>query len=231
MPAGQTLSDNFLFSSFCPNASPGVAWGIEAMNDMSESLGGGTAAVTEETHLAPEEVLEKLDCMSADDKRRLRLIERRRRGGTDFQENELYSEAVCQAIVGDRHCPRDASFIAFLAQSMRSIASHRRKALARTESLTSEGGEGSDGSERQVKSDELDPEALLIENESRDIITAIYECLEGDEQAQLTIIAISGPNQGKALRDEIGVDQAGYDYILKRIKRAVAKKFPNGWAS
>jgi hypothetical protein len=40
----------------------------------------GTAAVSETEHLAAEEVLEKLDSMSADDKRRLRLIERRRRG-------------------------------------------------------------------------------------------------------------------------------------------------------
>ena len=70
--------------------------------------------------------------MSSDDKRRLRLIERRRRGGTDFGDDELYFEAVCQAIVGERRCPRDESFIAFLAQSMRSIASHRREALART---------------------------------------------------------------------------------------------------
>src|SRR6202022_3390240 len=43
-------------------------------------------------HLAPEEVLEKLDSLSADDKLRLRLLERRRLGGTDLQEGELYHE-------------------------------------------------------------------------------------------------------------------------------------------
>jgi hypothetical protein len=47
---------------------------------MSGSSEGSTAAVSETEHLAAEEVLEKLDSMSADDKRRLRLIERRRRG-------------------------------------------------------------------------------------------------------------------------------------------------------
>jgi hypothetical protein len=197
---------------------------------MSGSSEGSTAAVSETEHLAPEEVLEKLDSISADDKRRLRLIERRRRGGTDFQENELYSEAVCQAVVGERNCPKDESFVAFLAQSMRSIASHRREVLARTDSLTS-GGAGRGKAERQLESDQLDPEALLIEKEAEDIIKAIYEALEGDEEAQLAVIAISGPNRGKALRDEIGVDQAGYDYIMKRIRRALAKKFPNGLRS
>jgi hypothetical protein len=31
------------------------------------------------------------------------------------------------------------------------------------------------------------------------------------------------------LLDELGVDQARFDYIMKRIKRAVAKKYPKGW--
>ncbi|MHC2276468.1 hypothetical protein ACVME8_003079 [Bradyrhizobium diazoefficiens] len=200
------------------------------MDDKSGSPKGGVAAAPETKHLAPEEVLEKLDSMSADDKRRLRLIERRRRGGTNFQENELYSEAVTQAIVGQRRCPKDESFVAFLAQSMRSIASHRRKALGRTDSLTS-GDRGHDGGEKQVASDQLDPEALLIEKQAEDVIKVIYEALEGDEEAQLAVIAVSGQNRGKALRDEIGVDQAGYDYIMKRIRRTLAKKFPDGFRS
>jgi hypothetical protein len=199
------------------------------MDDMSGSPKGSTAAVSETEHLALEEVLEKLDSLSADDKRRLRLIERRRRGGTDFQENELYSEAVCQALVRERKCPKDEFFVAFLAQSMRSIASHRREALARTESLTEEGEVGA--AERQVVSDGLDPEAALVERQSEDAIKIIYDALEGDEEAQLAVIAISGPNKGKALRDEIGVDQAGYDYIMKRIRRILAKKLPNGLRS
>lgn len=201
------------------------------MDNKSGSPKGGMAAIPETEHLAPEEVLEKLDFMSADDKRRLWLIERRRRGGTDFQENELYFEAVCQAVVGERKCPRDQGFVAFLAQSMRSIASHRRAALARRDSLTFDTSWGGIA-ERQVKVDQLDPEGLLIEKEeAEDIIRVIYEALEGDEEAQLAVIAISGPNRGKALRDEIGVDQAGYDYIMKRIRRTLAKKFPNGFRS
>ena len=196
---------------------------------MSGSPKGSTAAASETEHLAPEEVLEKLDSLSADDKRRLRLIERYA-VDTDFQaEFDLYSEAVCQAVVGERNCPKDESFVAFLAQSMRSIASHRREALARTESLTEEGEVGP--AERQVVSDGLDPEALLIERQSEDAIKIIYDALEGDEEAQLAVIAISGPNKGKALRDEIGVDQAGYDYIMKRIRRILAKKLPNGLRS
>jgi hypothetical protein len=198
------------------------------MDDESESPNRDADAAAKKKHLAPEEVLEKLDSMSADDKRKLRLIERRRRNGTDFKENELYSEAICQAVVGERRCPEKESFVAFLAQSMRSIASHRRKALSRTQSLTS-GADGHVGKEKDIASDQLDPEALLIEKQAEDVIKAIYEALEGNDEAQLAVIAISGPNTGKALRDEIGTDQAGYDYIMKRIRRTLAKKFPNGF--
>src|ERR1700687_63792 len=190
MPAGRALSDSELFfpgSHFLVRILRRARHGvIEAMDDMSGSPKGSTAAVSETEHLAPEEVLEKLDSLSADDKRRLRLIERRRRGGTDFRENELYSEAVCQAVVGERNCPKDESFVAFLAQSMRSIASHRREALGRTESLTPE-DDGHGGAERQVASDGLDPEALLIETQSEDAIKIIYDALEGDEEAQLAV--------------------------------------------
>jgi hypothetical protein len=200
------------------------------MDDESGSPTGGETAAPETKHLAPEEVLEKLDSMSADDKRKLRLIERRRRGGTDFQEHELYSEAVCQAIIGERHCPRDQSFVAFLAQSMRSIASHRRKELGRAEPLTSD-DQGRGGGEKRAAADQPDPEALLIEKQAEDVIKVIYEALDGDDEAQLAVIAISGQNRGKALRDEIGVDQAGYDYIMKRIRRTLAKKFPHGFRS
>src|ERR1700730_4863159 len=155
MPAGPARSDSELFFSLvgfsCPNPSPSPAWDIRGHGRMSGPPKGSTAAVSETEHLAPEELLEKLASLSADDKRRLRLIERRRRGGTDFRENELYSEAVCQAVVGERNCPKDESFVAFLAQSMRSIASHRREALARTESLTRV-DDGRGGAERQVAS-------------------------------------------------------------------------------
>ena len=70
--------------------------------------------------------------LSADDKLRLRLLERRRLGGTDLQEGELYHETVCLVILGDRRCPRGESVVAFMAQTMRSIASLRSMPVSRT---------------------------------------------------------------------------------------------------
>jgi len=142
------------------------------MDHASAPLADGLSE-PESKHLAPEEVLERLDSLSPQDKRRLKLIELRRLSGTDFKEDLLYQEAVCQAILGERRCPREVSFVAFLAQSMRSIASHRRKELARQVPITKVDGSGS-LIELPIAADQLDPEEMLIEREAADVVAEIY---------------------------------------------------------
>jgi hypothetical protein len=41
-------------------------------------------------------------------------------------------------------------------------------------------------------------------------------------------MALADGKKGKELRDEIGIDQAAYDYAMRRIRKALAKKFPKG---
>jgi DNA-directed RNA polymerase specialized sigma24 family protein len=194
---------------------------------MSDSAVVTDAKAQDNKHFAPEEVLETLESMSAQDKIRLRLIERRRCGGTDFPEGHLYSEAVCLALFGKRKCPRDVPVIAFLLQTMRSLASHRRTQLKQQKSTRKTRHSG-DASELQIPTDQHNPEMALIEQEDTDTVTAIYECLAGDDEAQLVIMAIADGKKGKELRDEIGIDQAAYDYAMRRIRKALAKKFPKG---
>ncbi len=194
---------------------------------MSDSAVVSDVKALGDEHLAPEEVLKKLESLSAEDKIRLRLIERRRRSGTDFLEGHLYGEAVCLALLGDRKCPRDVPLIAFLFQTMRSLASHRRAQLKRQESTSTTNREGVT-SELQIATDQHNPETALIEREDTDIVTAIYECLAGDDESQFVIKALADGKKGRELRDEIGIDQAAYDYAMRRIRKALAKKFPKG---
>jgi DNA-directed RNA polymerase specialized sigma24 family protein len=197
------------------------------MNEAIAPLAGDVSG-PESRHLAPEEVLERLDSLTAGEKRKLKLIEQRRLAGTDFSPGMLYQEAVCQALLGERRCPRDVSFVAFLAQSMRSVASHRREGLSRHVPTNWPDGLGN-LVDLPIVADQLDPEETLIEKESADVVGEIYKLLEGDDEAQLTIMAIVDGKKGKELRDELGIDQARFDYIMKRIKRAVVKKYPKGW--
>jgi DNA-directed RNA polymerase specialized sigma24 family protein len=197
------------------------------MDHASAPVAGGLSE-PKSKHLAPEEVLERLDSLSAGELKKLRLIEQRRLAGTDFSPGLLYQEAICQAIIGERRCPRALPLIAFLAQSMRSVASHRRKALLRQVPTSKVDGSGN-LADLPIAAGQLDPEETLIEREAADVVAEIYKLLEGDDEAQLTIIAIADDKKGKELRDELGIDQARFDYIMKRIRRAVAKKYPKGW--
>ena len=32
------------------------------------------------------------------------------------------------------------------------------------------------------------------------------------------------------MRDAVGIDQAGFDYIMKRIRKVMRKRYPKGWS-
>src|SRR3954465_13052808 len=87
------------------------------------------------SHLDPEAVAEAYAALSVDAKRKLLTVETRMRGGTSFGPGEIFREALTRALLGQRRCPRDIVFTAFLIETMRSIASHDRERLRRTASL------------------------------------------------------------------------------------------------
>jgi DNA-directed RNA polymerase specialized sigma24 family protein len=177
--------------------------------------------------LDAEEFGSAVDGLSAADKLKLREIERVCRRGTDLNEGDLLHEALCAPILGDRKCPRRVPVMAFIIMTMRSMANHQREKHARE---TSDGGAAQEkaeaGASVMFASSALNPEATLIEQEA---VEAIYACFDGDEQAQSVILGWSAGYRGKELRDYVGVDQAGLDYAIKRIRRAMTKRYPHGW--
>src|SRR5882757_3319355 len=82
-------------------------------------------------HLSYEQVVAAVDGLTALDRARLAKVEQRHLTGTDFAAGDLVQEAVCAAMFEEKRCPHTTPFIAFLAQSMRNIASRRRKGLKR----------------------------------------------------------------------------------------------------
>jgi DNA-directed RNA polymerase specialized sigma24 family protein len=118
--------------------------------------------------------------------------------------------------------------MAFIVQTMRSIASHHREKRRRE---PADGGAAQEAQEARpvFSAAASDPEQTLIERESEDTVGAIHGCFEGDEQAQMVVLGWSEGYRGKELRDFVGVDQAALDYAIKRIRRTMTKRYPNGW--
>ena len=193
---------------------------------MSQTAQIGSEPATSDGFLDSEDISEAFD--SPENKLKLYEIERIALRGTDLSPGDLLHEALSAAIMGDRKCPRDVPFMAFIVQTMRSIASHHREKRRRE---SADGGAAQEAQEaRPVFSTVTsDPEQMLIERESEDTVGAIHDCFEGDEQAQMVVLGWSEGYRGKELRDFVGVDQAALDYAIKRIRGSMTKRYRSGW--
>jgi DNA-directed RNA polymerase specialized sigma24 family protein len=195
---------------------------------MSQTGQIGSEPVTSEGFLDSEDISEAFGSLSPENRLKLYAIERVALRGTDLSPGDLLHEALCAAIMGDRKCPRHVPFMAFIVQTMRSIASHHREERRRE---PADGGAAQEAREARpvFSATASDPEQMLIERESEDMVGAIQDCFEGDEQAQMVVLGWSEGYRGKELRDFVGVDQAALDYAIKRIRRTMTKRYPNGW--
>ena len=195
---------------------------------MSQTGQIGSEPAASGKFLDSEDISEAFDSLSPENRLKLYEIERIALRGTDLSPGDLLHEALSAAIMGDRKCPRDVPFMAFIVQTMRSIASHHRE-KRRREPADGGAAQEAQGARPVFSTVTSDPEQMLIERESEDTVGAIHDCFEGDEQAQMVVLGWSEGYRGKELRDFVGVDQAALDYAIKRIRRSMTKRYPNGW--
>jgi DNA-directed RNA polymerase specialized sigma24 family protein len=195
---------------------------------MSQTGDMGPNPASPSGFLSSEEIAEAFDALSTADQLKLGEIERVHLRGTDLSPGDLLHEAVCSAILGDRNCPRSVSFMAFIIQTMRSIANHQREKRWRE---AADGGVSQEagGAGIMFSGDPTNPEQFLFDQESNDTVNAIHGSFDGDEQAQVLILGWSEGYRGKELREFIGLDQAALDYLIKRVRRTMMKHNPNGW--
>lgn len=184
-------------------------------------------------HLTYEEALTAIDALSALDQAKLGRLERRHLSGTDFAEGDLLHEAICSALFGEKKCPRETPFVAFLLQSMRNIAGRRRKQLRRQVPIAGGATQDEGDDEFDIKDDAPGAEEEIIreedENRAAEVWAALQSLYGSDEQIQLVLLGWEEGVRGKDLREFIGVTQAELDYIIKRIRRIADKAYPKGW--
>jgi DNA-directed RNA polymerase specialized sigma24 family protein len=173
--------------------------------------------------LGADEIIDAFEALSADDKLKLDAIEAIRRRGTRFGRGELLHEAVCRALVGERNCPRGLAFMAFLAMTMRSIASHDRKQRRRMESV------GAAALDADPTATVPSPEDQLMQKRDTAAVQAIHGCFNDDSEAQLVILGWQDGLRGAELREATGLDQGQLDYAIRRIRTRMRKAYPEGW--
>jgi DNA-directed RNA polymerase specialized sigma24 family protein len=223
MPARVQVSEFFVGFSETRRRS-----GIDRQDgERHEPMGGPFVNLRPEgDFLSAEDLIAAFEGLSPDDKLKLAAIEAIKTGGTRFGRGELVHEAVCRALTGDRNCPRDVPFMAFLVETMRSISHHDRAQRRRTKTLV---GEGSTDSNAGSPATGPSPEDDLMEKQEAAAVQAIHRVFDDDPEAQLILMGWQDELRGAALRDATGLDQGQIDYASKRIRTKMKKTYPNGW--
>jgi DNA-directed RNA polymerase specialized sigma24 family protein len=189
----------------------------------------------EKSVLSMQEMNEALSSLSDADLIRLGRIARRRCLGR-INPDDLLQQSFVAALDGSRNCPRDIGMIAFLAGTMRSLASSWFKSLTRSPELQMLSTSDDDCDEISVHLDKPtnEPNAdqkLISEQEEAAIRTAILSLFADDELARLIVEGDMEGIDADELRELTVLNVTAYNSKrrLRLIRRRIDKAYPEGW--
>lgn len=173
-------------------------------------------------HASTAEVIEALDALAPEDLIRLRQLAKLRASSLVVMDwEDLLSEAVRRVLEGSRHWPRDVPFLAFMAQTMRSIASEeRREALITIAEADLGWDEGQTSPMSDLSSTDIDP---AREVEARQVLSAIEALFEDDQPALAVLHGFALGLSPEEIQLENGLTQTQYASTQRRIRRALAR--------
>ena len=177
-----------------------------------------------------QEVVNRLRGLTNVELRRLERIARIRTIGLhEIEWQDLLHEAIVRMLDGTRQWPKDVDLVVFLRQTMRSIASdHWRRRKVNpvvSESQLHDPSEEVEGTLLEFAVDPTaDPERDAAAAET---ITQIRQAFEGDLEALHVLSGMAIGKSPREIQDEGHMDARRYASAQKRIRRRLAKVFPD----
>lgn len=172
----------------------------------------------------PHQVASAFSMLSPGDQQSLRQIAKLRALGLRAMSwEDLLHEALYRALAGARLWPLSVSFVAFLAQTMRSIASEERARTA-SELVEQPAGEADDEGPSQVEAvaGQQTPETELA---ARQAIRQVEALFAADPQALHVIHGLAEGLTPAETQARSGMTPVEYASAQKRIQRTLARKF------
>ena len=178
----------------------------------------------------PEESAAALRRLSDGELRRLDQLARLRVIGLHaVDRRDLLHEAIVRLLDGSRRWPRDVSLVAFLRETMRSIASDHWRRLEEPVVMSEaelgvhqETGEG-------ALDNAIDPVASPERRVSAaETLARIEEAFKGDENALKVMAGMAIGKSPKEIQEEAGMNKTRYASTQRRIQRGLAREFPDG---
>lgn len=169
------------------------------------------------------EVVEALNRLTKAALLRLKRIGQLRAAGLSGTGwDDLLNEAICRALSGDRRWPKGVPFVAFLAQTMRSIASEERRRI-RTQPSSTGTKEASDDSRgvAQEAAEDLTPERLLL---AKDAIRRIEALFADDPLALEVLNGLALGLEPDEIMERTGSTKTQYASAQRRIRRQLVRR-------
>jgi RNA polymerase sigma-70 factor (ECF subfamily) len=177
-------------------------------------------------YTTPDEAVDALEGLGADDHRRLDLLARNRAWGLRQKGwPDVLNTAIERILSGTRRWPRQVPLVAFVAQTMRSVADEFRQQEGRDKVVVESdllGGVDEPGTSifQRVASDVATPEQELIAKETLARIEGLFA---GDEEGLGIVMARAEGYSPAECHEMLDLTPTQYDTALKRVRRKLLR--------
>lgn len=144
---------------------------------------------------------------------------------------DLVNEAISRALSGARACPKDVSFVVFLKNAMRSMASSER-AKVKEEPMLESMTVGLDDRPAVLDRQSSGPnaeETVLAREDAEGRLKALEDLFGDDEEAQLVLMGDLEEMPAADIRAMNGWSEQHYASVRRRMRRKLTGAYPNGW--
>lgn len=176
-----------------------------------------------------DQVAQAMAALSDEDLVRLkRIAQMRAHGLVSFDWQDLLQESIARALAGSRQWPLEVPFIAFLAQTVRSIANEEwerpgRQQVTTESDFRSRDADGEHSADlSQLASDPVDPER---EAAARDSLRHIESLFREDPDALAILHGLAQGLSPDEVQTGACMTSTRYESAQKRIRRKLARSF------
>jgi len=177
----------------------------------------------EDEYLTDLEIKRLLQGLSSSDILRLGQIARKYVFRCLMDADELLNESIVVTASGQRKVPRNVSLLAFLAETMRSIASNEVRKIRKK--ITPIDDDPENDPILNIADKNIHIEYEVAANQE---IEHIYELFKNDEDVTFLLMAKYDGLSPDEICEMENWDRTKYNSVQKRLRRGLNQRFPNG---
>jgi len=181
----------------------------------------------------PENIDNAISYLSDADCLRLRKAAEQLSRPTRYTPEELFNQALHNALSGDRQYKPEVGLITFIFMTMRSLVSSDCKSQSRHPaeiSLDAQTHENSKALLEKLQAPYPSPENIVETEENYALMRqTILDLFDDNLVTQTVVEGIMEEMPPKEIQELTGLDSKGYASTRRLIRRRIDKAFPKGW--